>query len=258
MSDPEVRSIAGPADVRFGADGLVTVVAQDAFDGRVLMVGHADAEAVAASLATGLLHLHSRSRGRLWRKGEESGNVLRLRSLAADCDSDALLAAVEPAGPTCHRGTRSCFDADGAVPAGASGASGAGPEGFAWLEALWRTIADRAATRPHGSYTVSLLEGGVDAAARKVAEEATELLMAAKDDAAGATSDEGPGARDLRRGAVAAEAADLLFHVLVLLAERGLPARDVIDVLRARHGMAPRERTDDRTTRGSTGRGDRS
>ena len=103
-----------PPDVRFGADGLVTGVVQDVADGRVLMVGHLDAEALTATLATGEVHFHSRSRGRLWRKGETSGHVLRLVAVAVDCDQDALLLSVEPVGPTCHRGTRSCFDPDDA------------------------------------------------------------------------------------------------------------------------------------------------
>ena len=215
-----------PEEVRFGPDGLVPVVAQDARDGRVLMLGYADAEAIEATRTTGELHFHSRSRDRLWRKGESSGNVLRVRELALDCDADAVLATVEPAGPTCHRGTRSCFDADGA-----SGEPAA-TEGFAWLEELWRTIASRAEDRPAGSYTAKLLDGGVDAVGRKVTEEATEFLLAAKDDAA-AESSRLP--RDKTRTELAGEAADLLYHALVLLAERRMPPADVIDVLRQRH-----------------------
>jgi phosphoribosyl-ATP pyrophosphohydrolase/phosphoribosyl-AMP cyclohydrolase len=210
-----------PATVRFGADGLVPAVVQDAGDGRVLMVGYMDREALDATLASGEVHFHSRSRGRLWRKGEESGNVLRLAGIAADCDSDALLVTADPAGPTCHRGTRSCFDADGA-PANAT------TQGFGWLENLWSTIASRAAERPKGSYTASLLDGGVDAVGRKVTEEATELLLAAKDDAA--ASD--PSRTQAR---LAEETADLLYHVLVLLAERDLSPSRVVDVLRERH-----------------------
>lgn len=217
-----------PDAVRFGPDGLATAVVQDAADGRVLMVGHMDAEALTATIATGDVHLHSRSRDRLWRKGETSGNVLRLVDLAIDCDGDALLATVDPAGPTCHRGTVSCFDPNDA------GAPAAGPatHGFAWLETLWTTIASRATERPPGSHTTSLLDGGVDAAARKVTEEATEVLIAAKDDAAAeATGTD----RTQTREALAGEAADLLYHSLVLLAERGLVPADVIGVLRDRH-----------------------
>jgi phosphoribosyl-ATP pyrophosphohydrolase/phosphoribosyl-AMP cyclohydrolase len=219
-----------PSAVAWGTDGLVAGVVQDVADGRVLMVGWLDAEALAATLATGDVHFHSRSRGTLWRKGETSGNVLRLRSLAIDCDGDALLLGVEPAGPTCHRGTRSCFDAETADGA-ASSATQAPAQGFAWLESLWATIAERATTRPAGSYTVTLLDGGVDAAGRKVAEEATEVLLAAKNDEAAQA--EGA-SRDQTRALLAGEAADLLYHTLVLLAERGLEARTPIDVLRLR------------------------
>ena len=223
---PSERPAFDPGAVRFGsADGLVTAVVQDVADGRVLMVAHMDAEALASTLATGEVHFHSRSRGRLWRKGETSGNVLRLRGLALDCDGDALLVGAEPAGPTCHRGTRSCFDPDGAAAATAF-------QGFGWLEALWATIADRVATLPAGSYTARLLEGGVDAVGRKVTEEATEVLLAAKDDA---TAEVAGADRGETRAALAGEAADLVYHALVLLAERGLPPADVLAVLRARH-----------------------
>ncbi len=208
----------------YGPDGLVPAIVQDAADGRVLMLAWMDAEALAATLETGEVHFHSRSRGRLWRKGETSGNVLRLVDLETDCDSDALLVTVDPVGPTCHRGTRSCFDPNGAAIERTT-------QGFAWLESLWSTIAQRAADRPEGSYTASLLAGGVDAAGRKVTEEATEMLMAAKDDAAA----ERAGAdRSATREALAGEAADLLYHALVLLAERELPPGAVIDTLRRR------------------------
>lgn len=216
---------------RYGPDGLAPAVVQDASDGRVLMVGYVDAEALAATFASGEVHFHSRSRGRLWRKGETSGHVLRLRALALDCDEDALLMTVDPVGPTCHRGTRSCFDEADAAPGAAPGETVAAPQDFAWLEILWRTIDHRRRTRPDGSYTAALLAGGVDAAARKVAEEATEVLMAAKDDA---IAERNADDRDATRAALAAETADLVYHALVLLAERGLAPADVIDVLRAR------------------------
>jgi phosphoribosyl-AMP cyclohydrolase / phosphoribosyl-ATP pyrophosphohydrolase len=211
-------------NVRFGADGLIPAIVQDASDGTVLMLAWMDAEALDATVATGDVHFHSRSRDRLWRKGETSGNVLRLVALAPDCDADALLVKAEPMGPTCHRGTRSCFDAEAATDVPPR-------QGFGWLEALWATIASRAADRPAGSYTTELLNGGVDAAARKVAEEATEVVMAAKDDAAA----ESTGAdRTATQRALAGEVADLAYHALVLLAERGVPPSRVIDELRAR------------------------
>jgi phosphoribosyl-ATP pyrophosphohydrolase/phosphoribosyl-AMP cyclohydrolase len=226
----ELEAGLDPASVTWGAAGLVAGVVQDVADGRVLMVGWLDAEALAATLGSGEVHFHSRSRSRLWRKGESSGNVLRLRSLAIDCDGDALLLGVEPAGPTCHRETRSCFDADGAPTAGET-------EGFAWLDTLWATIWKRASERTPGSYTVQLIRGGVDLAGRKVAEEATEVLLAAKNDEAAQTA----GAdRTSTRELLAGEAGDLIYHALVLLAERGLEPRSVIDVLRARHGRPGR------------------
>jgi len=209
----------------WGSNGLVPAIVQDAADGRVLMLAWMDAEALAVTLETGIVHFHSRARDRLWRKGETSGRELRLVDLALDCDSDALLLQVDPIGPTCHRGTRSCFDPDGA-PAEPT------TEGLAWLETLWATIASRAAERPAGSYTTSLLDGGIDAVGRKVTEEATEVLIAAKDDAAA----EAAGAdRFATRDALAGETSDLLFHALVLLAERGVAPSAVIDVLRRRH-----------------------
>ena len=209
----------------WGPAGLVPAIVQDAADGRVLMLAWMDAEALSATLETGVVHFHSRSRDRLWRKGETSGHELRLIDLALDCDSDALLLEVDPIGPTCHRGTRSCFDPDGAAPERKT-------QGFAWLETLWTTIASRAAERPAGSYTTSLLDGGVDAAGRKLTEEATEVLIAAKDDAA---AEAAAADRTSTREALAGEAADLVFHALVLLAERDVPPSAVMQVLRGRH-----------------------
>jgi len=214
--------VIDPDAIRFGRDGLAPAIVRDAADGEVLMLAWMDREALDATLASGDVHFHSRSRNALWRKGETSGNTLRVVDIAADCDADALLVTAEPAGPTCHRGTRTCFGADPATEAAAP----RDRQGFAWLEQLWTTIEDRAATRPEGSYTARLLDGGVDATARKVTEEATEVLIAAKDDAAGST--------DATRAALTEEAADLLYHSLVLLAERGVAPSDVLEVLRGR------------------------
>jgi phosphoribosyl-AMP cyclohydrolase / phosphoribosyl-ATP pyrophosphohydrolase len=237
----------------WGADGLVPAIVQDESDGRVLMLAWLDAEALAATLETGEVHFHSRSRGRLWRKGETSGNVLRLLGLSLDCDADAILLAVEPAGPTCHRGTRSCFDPSGPSVTGPGPAHAPHAQGFSWLERLWATIDARATHRPDGSYTAALVHAGVDAAARKVTEEATEVLIAAKDDAAaerraGSPADVGEGSagdggeaaatlgdRTATRDRLTDEMADLLFHALVLLRERGLEPAVVIDRLRERH-----------------------
>ncbi len=225
MRPAEVAS----TDIQWGHDGLVPAIVQDESDGRVLMLAYVDAEALSATLETGEVHFHSRSRGRLWKKGETSGNVLRLRGLALDCDGDALLFTVDPTGPTCHRETRSCFDPEGAP-------AESGSQGFAWLERLWTTIAERAVNRPEGSYTAQLLNGGVDAVGRKVTEEATEVLLAAKDDEAVTRS--GP-ASATRPTAVhlTGEVADLLYHALVLLAERGVEPSTVMARLRERHRL---------------------
>jgi phosphoribosyl-ATP pyrophosphohydrolase/phosphoribosyl-AMP cyclohydrolase len=227
-----------PGAVQYGPDGLIAAVVQDDADGRVLMVGWQDAEALDATLRTGEAHFHSRSRGTLWRKGETSGNTLRVVGLELDCDADAVLIRARPAGPTCHTGARSCFDVGGSAPAAVEGGSavdglaadGRATQGFTWLETLWATIASRAHERPEGSYTARLLDGGVDAVARKVAEEATEVVLAAKDDA---VAERSAAPRD--RDPLAGEVADLLYHLLVLCAERGLAPGDVIAVLRDRH-----------------------
>ncbi len=240
-----------PDDIAWGPNGLVPAIVQDVADGRVLMLAWMDAEALANTLATGEVHFHSRSRDRLWRKGESSGNVLHLVDIAVDCDADALLIAVRPVGPTCHRGNRSCFDPEGAgyvPPAGVMATEAPAPEaaaavdaaapavpapweqGFVWLETLWATIDSRSGADPATSYTARLLAGGVDAPARKVAEEAVEVLMAAKDDAVA-----GPAERAQTRDALTGEVADLLYHTLVTLRERGLLPADVIARLRERH-----------------------
>jgi phosphoribosyl-ATP pyrophosphohydrolase/phosphoribosyl-AMP cyclohydrolase len=218
-------------DVAWGPGGLVPGIVQDAVDGRVLMLAYVDAEALAATLAAGEVHFHSRSRDLLWRKGETSGNVLHLVDISLDCDGDALLFQVNPVGPTCHRGTRSCFDAaDTPADAAAPKSPAAALQGFEWLEKLWATIDSRAGADSAISYTARLLAGGVDAPGRKVTEEATEVLMAAKDDAVAP-----PESRAATRDALTGEVADLLYHTLVLLRERDLPPAAVIARLRERH-----------------------
>ena len=182
------------------AGGLLPVVAQHADSGEVLMLGHADEEALRRTLADGELWLWSRSRQRHWRKGETSGNVLRLVALHADCDADAVLARVLPAGPACHTGARSCFD---------------GPP---TLQRLALTIASRAAAPPANSYTATLL-GDPGRRLKKLGEEAVELALAC----AGAEPDR-----------VAEEAADLLYHLAVACAGAGVGLEEVLAVLRER------------------------
>jgi phosphoribosyl-ATP pyrophosphohydrolase/phosphoribosyl-AMP cyclohydrolase len=236
---PDAVPTLDPATVRWGDDGLIAAVAQDARDGRVLMVAWQDREALDATLASGEVHFHSRSRGRLWRKGETSGNVLRLVSAALDCDADAILLTVDPVGPACHTGARSCFDVGASTAAGMP-VSAPATQGFDWLEELWATIEQRAHDRPEGSYTAKLLDGGVDAVARKVAEEAIEVVMAAKDDAAAEGSRAAAGSAGGRdQSALSGELADLLYHSLVLMAERGLPPSAVIRQLQDRHSPTP-------------------
>lgn len=200
-----------PADVvEFDGNGLVPAVVQDRASGEVLMLGYMNRDSLEQTLESGLVTFWSRSRRRLWRKGETSGNELRLVSIALDCDNDTLLVTADPTGPTCHTGEATCF----AAPA---------RQGFRRLETLWDVIADRIATRPEGSYTASLVAAGVDATARKVAEEAAEVLLAAKNHAAG--NDDGE---------LAEEAADLVYHLLVLLAERGETPAPLLDALERR------------------------
>lgn len=189
--------------------GLVPAVVQDSTSGRVLMLAWMNAEAYERSIESGLVTFWSRSRGELWEKGQTSGNGLELVSMRWDCDSDTILVEARPRGPVCHTGTVTCFDD---VPLG---------PGFGQLDGLWGVIADRARNLPAGSYTTSLLEAGPEGPGRKVTEEAVEVLMAAKDHASGTADD--------RR--VAEEVADLIYHTLVVLAERRIDPALVIDVL---------------------------
>ena len=200
------------SDLNWNADGLIPGVVQDARTGQVLMVAYVNRESYAATLESGYAHFWSRSRQELWFKGATSGATLEVVRIAADCDADTLLITARPAGPACHRQTTTCFEDS---PPG---------EGFHWLEQLWAVVAARAVERPAGSYTTRILEGGVDLAGRKLMEEATEVLMAARDHARGEA--------DNRR--VAEEMADLLYHMLALSAERGVAPREVITVLEER------------------------
>jgi len=197
-----------PEGVQFDAAGLVPVVVQDRASGDVLMVAWANGEALDLTARTGLAHFWSRRRGALWKKGETSGHLLHVREVRRDCDGDALLMVADPAGPACHTGERTCFGDHSPTAAGT-------------LEQLARTIAERARTRPEGSYTARLLAKGLDQTLKKVGEEATEVVIAAK------------GESDLR---LAEECADLLFHLLVVLEQRGVRPAAVFDVLRERAG----------------------
>ena len=200
--------------VRFDADGLVPCVVQDSRSGEVLTVAYMNEEAYRLTLGTREVHFWSRSRQELWRKGETSGNTLALTELRVDCDGDAVLALVVPAGPACHTGERSCFFRD------AETGERPGPALHETLAALERTLRSRQAERPEGSYTVELLDDPSLVAA-KVLEEAEEVTRAAREE-----SDE----------RVASEAADVLYHLSVLLRSRDVDLADVLEVLDARRG----------------------
>ena len=196
------------AQIAYDERGLVPCVIQDWASGEVLTLAWTNAEALARTRETGELHLWSRSRGELWHKGATSGNVQKVRAIRYDCDGDALLALVEPAGPACHTGERTCFHRGELEPAA--------PHEV--LPGLERTVGARAAERPEGSYTAALLADPPKVGA-KVEEEAEEVARAAREES------------DQR---VAEEAADLLYHLTVLLHSRGLSLEDAEEVLRGR------------------------
>jgi phosphoribosyl-ATP pyrophosphohydrolase/phosphoribosyl-AMP cyclohydrolase len=202
-----------PDELNFSRRGLLPVVVQHYVSGEILMVGFANREAVDRTLASGRAWFFSRSRQRLWQKGESSGNTLEVRGIRVDCDADALVYLCEPAGPTCHTGAPSCFFRTlDEVPRGETSGEAA--------QVLFETVLERQRRRDtHGSYVARLLSEGVDRVARKVGEEATEVVIAAKND---------------DPAEVAREVADLWFHTFILLAQQGITPADVWDVLRSR------------------------
>jgi phosphoribosyl-ATP pyrophosphohydrolase/phosphoribosyl-AMP cyclohydrolase len=209
--------------IRFDEHGLVPCVSQDWRTGEVLTLAYMNEEALRRTRESGEIHFFSRSRGELWRKGETSGNVQRVRQLRFDCDGDAIVALVEPAGPTCHTGERSCFyrvlggSADPAPDAPPAPGEPA-PADHEALPALERTLLARARERPRGSYTVQLLDDPPRIGA-KVGEEAEEVARAARTE-----SEE----------RVAEEAADVIYHLHVLLLSRGVSMAEVLRLLNGR------------------------
>ena len=201
----------------FDDRGLLPVVVQDVGTGAVLMLAYANREAVEKTLDTGQVWFWSRSRQSLWRKGETSGNTLSLVEAVADCDGDALLVRALPAGPTCHRGTRTCFEPN---PAHLE---------LGWLAEILRA---RAQADPETSYTARLLARGVDRVAQKVGEEGVETALAAV--SLDARGEEG---RDQRCTALVGEASDLLYHLLVLLQASGVEPDEIVNELLRRHGF---------------------
>jgi phosphoribosyl-ATP pyrophosphohydrolase/phosphoribosyl-AMP cyclohydrolase len=212
MSGDLIANAPGSEDLRWDANGLIPGVVQDFDTGQVLMVAYLNRDSYRLTVESGHVHFWSRSRREIWLKGATSGAILEAVKITDDCDADTLLITARPAGPACHRHTVTCFD------------EGPRGQGFQWLEQLWAVIALRSEQRPPDSYTARLLEGGVDMAARKVVEEATEVLIAAKDHAQG----QNPGRR------MAEEMADLLYHLLVLAAERDVPPTEMMAVLQER------------------------
>jgi phosphoribosyl-ATP pyrophosphohydrolase/phosphoribosyl-AMP cyclohydrolase len=190
----------------FDERGLVPVVVQERRSGDVLMVAWANREALRLTAETGEAHFWSRSRNALWRKGETSGHTLKVSEVRADCDRDTLLMLAEPAGPACHTGSRTCFGE-------------ASPTRAGLLFGLEELVVERDRERPEGSYVAKLLGKGLDATLKKIGEESTEVVMAAK------------GESDER---LAEEAADLVFHLLVALHQRGVKLAQVLEVLERR------------------------
>jgi phosphoribosyl-ATP pyrophosphohydrolase/phosphoribosyl-AMP cyclohydrolase len=190
-------------------DGLIPVIVQQVFDGRVLMQAYMTREALQTTIESGRVCFWSRSRNTLWTKGETSGNYLELISVLPDCDGDCLLVFARPRGPTCHRGTATCFDGDSP-----------NAPGLAFLADLGSLVAERERDRPEGSYTTQLFESGLKRIAQKVGEEGVETALAGS----GGNQEE-----------LLNESADLVYHLLVLLAARQTGLEDLVRVLRARN-----------------------
>lgn len=185
-------------------DGLLSVILQDTHTNQVLMNGYMNQEAYQKTLADGVVWFYSRSKGRLWKKGESSGHVQNVISMRLDCDQDALLIEVDPEGPTCHLGTQSCF----------------GDDDFN-LQVLEKTIQEKIAEPKDGSYTKYLIEEGSDKILKKCGEEMTEVVIAAKN-------------KD--KDELISETSDLLYHLLVMLNHEGVALKDVEEKLQSRHG----------------------
>jgi phosphoribosyl-ATP pyrophosphohydrolase/phosphoribosyl-AMP cyclohydrolase len=203
--------------LRWDADGLIAGIVQHAATGEVRMVGYLSRESLALTIETGYVHFFSRSRQRLWKKGETSGNVLEVVDITPDCDGDVLLIRVIPHGPTCHTGAESCFFAEPLhrstnqrVPAASN-----------VIDAVVDVVASRRAEMPEGSYTTYLFREGVDKIAKKIGEEAAEVIVAAKN------GEPGP---------LAQEASDLIYHLLVMLEACDVPPAQVWEALSERRG----------------------
>ena len=206
----------------FDASGLLPAVIQDWRDATVLMVGYMNQQAITQPLSTQFVHFWSRSRRKLWKKGETSGHVLIVKDLFVDCDCDTILVKAEPVGPTCHTGMRTCFfarlDENGKAIRNSSQNAAGGI-----LERIYQTILDRKAVPKPGSYVSTLLEGGADRILKKVAEEAGEVMLASKNN---------------DPAEIIYETADLLFHVLLVLGYHNITIHDVWAELAGRYGKS--------------------
>lgn len=201
--------------VKFDEKGLVPAIVQDAATGDVRMLGYMNDDALRLTMETGRLHFWSRSRGQLWLKGETSGNVHEVLEIRADCDGDTLLVQVQAKGPTCHRGTRTCFTDAPLVERRAR------PSSSRVVDEVAGVVADRRSSPVEGSYTNYLLDQGIDKIGKKIGEEAAEVIIAAKNG---------------EPAALANEASDLIYHLLVLLESSGVATEQVWDVLGTRRG----------------------
>jgi phosphoribosyl-AMP cyclohydrolase / phosphoribosyl-ATP pyrophosphohydrolase len=204
--------------VNWDENGLVPAIVQDSVTGEVRMLGYVSQESLQLTIDTGFMHFYSRSRQTIWKKGETSGNVLNVTDIRIDCDDDTLLVRAIPHGPTCHTGAETCFYQP---PLFDTGVKVAGP---AILQRIAAIVADRQQHLPEGSYTTYLFEQGVDKIGKKIGEESAEVTIAAKN------GDPGP---------LAGEAADLLYHLLVLLRAVDVDLSEVWNVLEERHVPRP-------------------
>ncbi len=198
-------------NVKFDERGLICAIVQDAYSGDVLMQAYMNEEALSLTQETGYAHYYSRSRKCLWKKGETSGHVQKVLGATFDCDRDCLLLQIEQVGAACHTGKRSCFFQEEQKEAGA---------GVRFLSELERVVSDRKENPEEGSYTSYLFEKGIDKIAKKMGEEAVETVIAAKNES---------------KEELVGECADLLYHMLVLLKEKGVTLADVCAELKARH-----------------------
>jgi phosphoribosyl-AMP cyclohydrolase / phosphoribosyl-ATP pyrophosphohydrolase len=195
-------------EIKYNSEGLIPAIIQDAETKTVLMLGYMNTEALEQTKATKKVTFYSRSKQRLWMKGEESGNILNLVSIKNDCDMDTLLIKVNPQGPTCHKGTDTCWEENNSLT-------------FGFLSELESVIQDRKDNASEDdSYVASLFKKGINKIAQKIGEEAVEVVIEAKDNNEQLFLD---------------ESADLLFHYLILLQAKGYKLNDIVDVLKSRH-----------------------